>query len=65
VGAVAGVEVAGDALVLEDYGPWDDGGVDGEEGATGGEGERLHISHDTIEVMTRGDCSVMAKVDGD
>ena len=26
--AVAGVEVAGEALVLEDYGPGDDGGID-------------------------------------
>jgi hypothetical protein len=25
------------------------GGVDGEEGAARGEGERLHISHDTLE----------------
>ena len=47
--AVAGVEVAGDAFVLEDDGPGDDGGVDGKKGAAGGEGKRLHISHDTID----------------
>ena len=44
--AVAGVEVAGDALVLEDDGPRErtDGGVGGEKGAAGGEGKRLHTS---------------------
>ena len=45
--AVAGVEVAGDALVLEDDGPGNGGGVGGEKGAAWGEGKRLHISHDT------------------
>ena len=42
--AVAGVEVGGDALVLKDDSPGDDGGVDGEKSAAGGEGKRLHIS---------------------
>src|ERR1700761_7753195 len=49
LGAVAGVEVTCGALVLEDYGPGDLRRVGGEERATGGERERLHISHDTIE----------------
>jgi len=47
--AVAGVEVAGDAFILKDNGPRDDGGIDGKKGATGGKGKRLHISHDTID----------------
>src|SRR5579871_2741589 len=42
--AVAGVEVGGDALVLEDYSPGDGRGVDGEKGEPGRERERLHIS---------------------
>jgi hypothetical protein len=42
LGAVAGVEVAGGALVLEDRGPGRGGRVGGEEGAAGGEGEGVH-----------------------
>jgi hypothetical protein len=42
LGAVAGVEVAGGAFVLEDGGPGRGGGVGGEEGAAGSEGERVH-----------------------
>ena len=42
LGAVAGVEVAGGAFVLEDGCPGRGGGVGGEEGAAGSEGERVH-----------------------
>ena len=42
LGAVAGVEVAGDAFVFKDDSPGNSGGIDGEEGAAGVEGKRLH-----------------------
>jgi hypothetical protein len=47
--SVAGVEVAGDAFVLEDNGPGNGGGVGREKSAARGKGKRLHISHDTLE----------------
>src|SRR6185312_10015630 len=47
--AVAGIEVAGYALVLEDDGPGNGGRIAGKEGIAGRKGERLHISHDTIK----------------
>ena len=42
LGAVAGVEIAGGPFVLEDRGPGDGGGVRGEEGEAGSEGEGVH-----------------------
>jgi hypothetical protein len=48
LGAVAGVEISCDTLVLKDGSPGYGRGVRRKEGATGGEGERLHISHDTL-----------------
>ena len=44
LGAVAGVEVGGEAFVLENDGPGNSGGVGGEKGSAGDEGKRLHIS---------------------
>jgi hypothetical protein len=46
---VAGVEVAGDAFVLEDDSPRNNGRVRREKSAAWGKGKRLHISHDTLE----------------
>ena len=47
--AITSVKIAGDALVLKDYGPGNGRRVAGEKGSARGERERLHISHDTLE----------------